>query len=431
MQPSPYTPASVAEVIAGRDPQLAHYTERLSYLADLHRLVPRIRVENGPRGMGKTSLLRHVQQMAESSGMATVWTTTNPGVGATLLDSVMEGLEAVSRDWSARTRERLAKIRDNFTISVSAAIPGIATFEASNRESKQGLDHPVEPGIQQFKAALVATVEAAEHEGRRGLVLFVDEIQDADDRSLRTIAHCWQEMQAESPTVPTALFAAGLPSSPGVIAAAVTHSERFDYRTLGPISDEAARVALAEPAGRLGVRWDLGALDVAVAYGRGNPFVLQVVGDEAWRGAGRPDSGGSITGDHVVRAVRSADASLSGLFRARWDRATSAEQRLMRAMAELGDGPLDRAAVVDRLGLSSSSAISIARGALIDKGLIEAPVYGQMQFTIPGFAGWIRRTTDAIVAADPTIAAARDRQQLLAQIAALQQQVNDLGGTSP
>lgn len=427
MQPSPYTPASVADIIAGRDTQLAHYAERLSYLADLHRLVPRIRVENGPRGMGKTSLLRHVQRRAESAGVATVWTTTNPGSDDTVLAAMLKGLDDAAKGWVSRSKERVAKLRRNMTLTVSAGLPGIATIEASNKDpqaSGGGQDSRDELGIQQFKIALIAAAQAAEQSGRRGLVLFVDEIQDADARSLRTIAHCWQELQAEHPTLPVALFAAGLPDSPGVISAAVTHSERFDYRTLGPIEDHAARVALAQPAGQLGVRWDPQALAVAVAYSHGNPFVLQLFGEETWQSAGRPDPGQVITPRHADQAMHATDAALDGLFRARWDRATPAEQRLMRAVATLGDGPIARAAVVQYLGYSSSDVISAPRASLIDKGLLEAPVYGELQFTIPGFAAWIRRTTETLPVAPPI--ADPERARLQTEIARLQQQIAQL-----
>lgn len=57
MQPSPYTPEEVARTIPGRSVPLGQIEERLAYLSDLQRLVGRSRVDQGPRGVGKTSLL--------------------------------------------------------------------------------------------------------------------------------------------------------------------------------------------------------------------------------------------------------------------------------------------------------------------------------------------------------------------------------------
>lgn len=81
MQPSPYTPGEVARAVPGRAIQLAEIDERLSVLADLGRLVGRIRVDHAPRGFGKTSLLREYQRRAEARGLLSVWVTAGEEAG--------------------------------------------------------------------------------------------------------------------------------------------------------------------------------------------------------------------------------------------------------------------------------------------------------------------------------------------------------------
>jgi hypothetical protein len=76
-------------------------------------------------------------------------------------------------------------------------------------------------------------------------------------------------LQARHGDLPVALFGAGLPTSAAVINAAVTNAERFDYRTLGGLSDEAAAIALAGPAQQLGVSWAPEALRLAVERAEG------------------------------------------------------------------------------------------------------------------------------------------------------------------
>ena len=75
MQPSPYTPGSVTPSVPGRERQLVELQERISYVRTFGRLSGRIRVEVGPRGIGKTSLLRKGQREAVDQGMATIWVT--------------------------------------------------------------------------------------------------------------------------------------------------------------------------------------------------------------------------------------------------------------------------------------------------------------------------------------------------------------------
>ncbi len=80
-----------------------------------------------------------------------------------------------------------------------------------------------------------------------GRVLRVDEIQSADVDSLRTISYAWQHLQSDGRDVPAAIFSAGLPNSAEVIGSTVTFTERFEYRPLKRLDDDAVRLALVPP----------------------------------------------------------------------------------------------------------------------------------------------------------------------------------------
>lgn len=58
MQPSPYIPEETAREVPGREPQLTDIAGVLARVALDGRFAGRIRVDIGPRGVGKTSLLR-------------------------------------------------------------------------------------------------------------------------------------------------------------------------------------------------------------------------------------------------------------------------------------------------------------------------------------------------------------------------------------
>ena len=113
-------------------------------------------------------------------------------------------------------------------------------------------------------------------------MLFVDEIQSADPAGLRTLAYAWQHLQSEGQDVPAAVFAAGLPNAPEVIASVVTFSERFAYRPLQRLDDDATMVALAGPSRALGVWWDDEALAAALTEVQGYPYSVQLLGDAVW-----------------------------------------------------------------------------------------------------------------------------------------------------
>ncbi|PZS34561.1 MAG: ATP-binding protein [Pseudonocardiales bacterium] len=387
MQPSPYTPGEVAREIPGRAVQLAQMEERLAYLIDLQRLVGRIRVDVAARGIGKTSLLREVQRRAEARGALTVWVTAGEDMG--LIPALAAEIHRKTHDWKADTRARLRELLEHLTVSLG--VPGIARVEATWAAGAAA------GGVREFEEVVRETAASARDEGRSGVVLFIDEIQSADADGLRTLGYAWQHLQSEGSDVPAAVFAAGLPNSPEVIANVVTFSERFAYRPLERLPPDAAMIALGGAARALGVEWDSAALAEAVATAQGYPYTLQLIGDATWAAAGYPDAGARLTIEHLQQGSVAMSADLNALFRARWEKATAGEQAFIRAMAALGDGLVRRADVARVMGVTSDE-LSVPRARLIDKGLIDVAGRGELQFTIPGFAEFVRSYTDGSTA---------------------------------
>ena len=280
MQPSPYTPGEVARGVPGRAVQVAQADERLAYLVDLQRLVGRVRVDVAARGIGKTSLLREIQRRAEARGALTVWVTAGEQAG--LVAALADEIARRTAEWHNETLGRLREALGRLTFTVG--VPGVATVEARFGRDEQPPTH----GVREFEAVVRRTVEAAHKEDRTGLVLFVDEIQSADPAGLRTLAYAWQHLQSEGQDVPAAVFAAGLPNAPEVIASVVTFSERFAYRPLQRLDDDATMVALAGPSRALGVWWDDEALAAALTEVQGYPYSVQLLGDAVWTAAGLP-----------------------------------------------------------------------------------------------------------------------------------------------
>ncbi|MBE7186971.1 ATP-binding protein [Jatrophihabitans endophyticus] len=381
MQPSPYTPGEVARDVPGRAVQLAQVDERLSYLLDLGRLLGRIRIDVAARGIGKTSLLREMQRHAEARGALTAWVTAGESTG--LVAAVAAELERLSTTWRGEAAKRLREAAGRLTITVG--VPGVASLEARPRTP---LDGPVR-GVREFEQAVRAAVEGARRHDARGFVLFLDEIQAADADGLRTLAYAWQHLQSEAADLPAGVFAAGLPTSPEVIARVVTFSERFAYRPLDRLDPDAAMLALVAPARALGVEWDRDALASAVALTQGFPYSVQLIGDATWAAAGYPAAGAVLTLAQVTAGERAMQVDLDALFRSRWENATPAERRLIRVMAELGgDRAVQRADIAARMG-TSTAELSVPRARLLDKGLVQAAGRGKLEFTIPGFADYV------------------------------------------
>lgn len=378
MQPSPYTPGEIARLVPGRAQQLADFNERLSYLVDLGRFIGRIRVDQAPRGLGKTSLLRAYQRRAHERDVLTVWVTAGEG---DLIAQIVAEIARVTASWSDGARRRMSAQLESLTLRIG--VPGVAGIDAKVRPANPAT---TAAGSREFEAVVRAAAAGDEH---AGLVILIDEIQSADPDGLRTLAYAWQHMQAEGVDVPAAVYTAGLPNAADAIATAVTFSECFAYRPLPALQPADEQLALAVPARGLGVEWDRDALEEAVAITRGYPYGVQLIGDAAWVAACLPDPGARITVDHIRAGRITMEADMEALFRARWANATEREREVMTVIAEIRDGPVKRADIASALGVTSES-LSVPRARLIDKGFIQAGDRGMLEFTIPGFAEFVR-----------------------------------------
>lgn len=385
MQPSPYTPGEIARSVPGRGDLLAEFEERLSVLVDLQRLVGRIHVVHGERGIGKTSLLRAYQRRAEQRGALCIWVTAGERSG--LVAQIVKAIRSATSSWPRATAAAIAHHLDKVTISVG--VPGVASVTTTTDVAAE----PSEVEARELEEILRAL---AKHRDRvPALILFVDEIQSADADGIRTLAYAWQHLQAETPDLPAAVYAAGLPNAPEQIAAAVTFSERFAYRPLEMLSTGAQVAALSDPASDLGVSWNPDALERASELAGGYPYSVQLYGDATWAAAGRPDAGATIVVGHVDHARSNVDRDMSALFAARWSSTTAAEKKFLGALAwlQVGSDAVERSRLADARGLSSTG-ISTVRSQLLEKGLIHTEGRGRLRITIPGFVQFIREQDD-------------------------------------
>ncbi|WP_217498812.1 ATP-binding protein [Leifsonia sp. C5G2] len=369
----------IAPEVPGRTRQLADFEERLSYLVDLRRLDGRIHVDHAPRGFGKTSLLRNYQRRARNRGVLAVWVTAGEGH---LIGQIAAELARETAAWSETARRKFGATLDSLTVRVG--VPAVAGVEATVRP---GAHAPAVPSMsREFESVIRVAAAGDKH---TAVVLLIDEIQAADPDGLRTLAYAWQHLQSEGADVPAAVFAAGLPNSADVISGAATASERFAYRPLPALQPQDEELALIVPARLQGVEWRPEALALALDTARGYPYLVQLIGDAAWTAAGRPDPGAWIELPHVLAGREAMQDDMEALFRARWSNATDMERDFMTAMAQLGDGSVRRIDIAERLGVTSAS-LSVPRDRLLNRGFIQASRRGALEFTIPGFADYIR-----------------------------------------
>ena len=339
----------------------------------------------GLRGVGKTVLLDRMREDAEAAGLETVRVEApeNRSLPALLAPQLRVALLRLSRHHKAKDL-------------ATRALRGLAGFAKALKvkfeDIEVGIDFDPEPGLadngdlEHDLLALLEVAGAAAQKANTALVLFIDELQYVAEEQLAALITALHRCAQRR--LPVTLVGAGLPQLPGQMGRAKSYAERlFDFPEVGPLSEQAARIAIAKPARQEGVDVDEDALRRIVEQTHGYPYFLQEWGKHAWDAA----SVSPITRRDVEQASRTAVAALDeSFFRVRFDRLTPAEKRYLRAMAELGPGPHRSGDIADQLERKVTS-LGPTRNQLIAKGMIWSPSHGDTAFTVPLFDEFMRR----------------------------------------
>ncbi|WP_337847857.1 AAA family ATPase [Sphingomonas sp.] len=368
--------------LAGRDALL----ERNAVALDRIRAgrAARPSVLYGLRGVGKTVLLTAMRDAAEGEGMAIVAieapeNRSLPGILVPALRATLLRLD------------RMKQASDGVKRALRA-LAGFAKLKVKYDDLEMGLDFDVEPGLADsgdleadLADLMVAIGEAAREKGS-AVVLVIDELQYVPEEQLAALISALH--RASQKQLPVTMIAAGLPQLVGQMGRAKSYAERlFEFVSVGPLDDPAARDAIRLPIEREGEAIDDAALDAIGEQTQGYPYFLQEWGKHSWDTA----DASPITEDDVAAATRSALAELdASFFRVRFDRLTPAEKRYLRAMATLGAGPHRSGDVADALGVKVSS-VAPTRNSLIAKGMLYSPAHGDTAFTVPLFDAFMRR----------------------------------------
>lgn len=387
---NPYTPGAGTppRELAGREAELRRFDLLLERLAAGRG--ERGIVLQGLRGVGKTVLMREfAERTAERGwGVGRLEATSGTDLRAELADMAAGALRQISA--KARAREallRAARFVRAFTLNATAD-GGVGL----SLDLEAALGEPAGSDIERDTIKLFAEVGAAAAANGTGVVFLIDEMQLLGREDLEAL--CAAAHRAGQDGLPVTVVGAGLPILPERLAEAKSYAERlFVFPELGALSEAAARQAILRPAetaiaGRP-VRYEETAVDLLLKRSERYPYFLQAYGLEAWNTA---PEGGLIRADDVDRASAPAQSELDrDFFETRFARATKAGRRYLAAMAELGDGPYASGEVAERGGWRAVTSAAPVRQTLVEKGLVYSPDHGRVDFTVPHFAGFMRR----------------------------------------
>lgn len=364
---NPFKPTAgmTPPVLVGRSSVLDDFTDGLDEGAGAPGRLMRI---TGPRGSGKTVLLTQLGELASERG----WTVINTSGKEPLCASI---------------QDQLARDKRIGGLDVKIALPFVTA------ETRLGGAR----GELSFRRAISDTTRAlTKHE--RGLLITIDEVQDASIEEMTAIATNVQYMIREEQNI--GLVFAGITT--GVLdllnGEGITFLRRALPEELAPIPiDEVAR-ALRKTIELTGLEISDEALTRAAEATHGYAYLIQLVGYHVWReGRRHVDASATITEKDARAGVRAAldrfdrsvlETALAGLTKPSMD--------YLLAMAQ-EEGVSSTAEVARRMGKPAASANTYRR-LLIERQIIESTAPGYVGFSIPFMREYLLRNRGELLA---------------------------------
>lgn len=310
----------------------------------------------GARGTGKTALLTRLSEEAENVGWISANVSALPGM---LDDILVRAQRASAHIIDAAEGARLKSVN-------IAPLGGIA-WEPGGKPAEN------------WRSKLETLIMLLEEQGT-GLLITVDEVKSNLDEMVQ-LAAVYQHFVREQRRV--ALVMAGLPSMVSELVSneSISFLRRARRHHFGRIPNVEIGEALGLTIRQAGRTIDPKALDLAIDAIDGFPYMMQLVGYEAW--LQNPDAkeisyedvrlGAALADremqDHVL------DATLRDLSRK--------DVEFLMAMAE-DEGDSRLADIAARMNVKSNYASQYKR-RLIEQGVIGERGRGEVGFDIPGF----------------------------------------------
>lgn len=342
----------------------------------------------GLRGVGKTVLLREIEQMAENSNYRVAFIEAHESrQKKSLAELLVPHLRRIlfNLDRGEMFSEKVKKALRVFKSFINGLKIKINDLEFSiDGEAERG---EADSGDLEVDLAtlFMAIGEAAKDRGS-AVAIIIDELQYLGEVELSALIMAVHRISQKS--LPLIVIGAGLPQIIGKAGNSKSYAERlFAFPEIGALNKTDASIAIQEPIKEFSVQFDDNAVEEIYKITKGYPYFLQEWAYHAWNVANQSP----ITLKDVKVATRLSIANLDkNFFRVRFERLTPAEKKYVRALAEFGAAPQRSGNIADKLG-KQVEQVAPLRGQLINKGMIYSPAHGDTAFTVPLFEEFLMR----------------------------------------
>ncbi len=334
---------NVPPYLAGRKQEQAYFQDCVEVLKN-KKPAPRNLILYGPRGNGKTALLRYLQtktRQREGASLGVVWATPraleNPGK----LVDLLVGDYAV-------LRSKIQSASFSFNFSIAKADTQI---DLSRRTLTLG----------------DLLQERCQHQP---LILIVDEAHRLDPQMGEDFLNASQEVRAEG--YPFLLVLAGTPNLEATLGKAnASFWDRSELAPLGRLSPKEASQAINVPLQEAGITFAPGVLEIIVQQTHCYPFFTQIWGDRLARKLDETN-GTEITSETVKAVEEEAITKRNAMYQVRFNELDRMEllpvaESVADAFIRLGDLALHRHALREAIERGMAGDEPITNDRIMEK----------------------------------------------------------------
>lgn len=371
--------------LAGRDDILEAASLQIKALAANYQ--NRSIVLYGLRGVGKTVLLNSIESIAEGEGVLVrhIEVEEKKGLIAPLASACCSLSSSLNK--IGLVKSKLEQIRNLFTSLTLSVDAGDGSLSFGFNEDALGASLASSRNLSgDFTDILVVLGKYAQAAGA-SILIGIDELQYAQKEELEALACALHRVTQLG--LPVMFCCAGLPKLLKMLGEAKTYSERqFNFVKVDSLPRDKAVEAIVRPAQKLDVSYSDEAVDAIIDYTEGYPYFIQELCSTIWISS---DSR-YVSLETVLECASLTDIRLDeGFFSVRYDRCTPRQKEFLIAMVRCGELPCTLANVAHYMGRDVSS-IGPLRAQLISRGLIYSAARGEVDFTVPQFDRYLRRT---------------------------------------
>ena len=382
LKSNPYRPGAglMPLYIAGRDEEIENVSQMFDALT-MNIPIQSV-IFSGLYGVGKTVLINRLQTIAEEKEIFCKHIEVEEKND--FISQIAECSQAFLRKVSKKEKFKhlIQKPLEAIKSLMISFDPEENTFSLSMQDRELYLSN----NLTQSLTEVFTTIGETAYKTQIPVCFFIDEIQYMRQKELGSLIAALH--RANQLGYPVMIIGAGLPKIYKMLSDEKSYSERlFLYTEIDSLNFEQSKKAIEEPVKKFEITYTDEAIEKIIDITKGYPFFIQQLCQIVYN---RTDNK-IIQASDIEQSITEFFERLNvGFFRSRYERCAESDKKFIFAMVKCGELPCTISNVAYNLNKTVTS-ISTTRAQLISKGIIYPVRYKELDFTVPEFAGYIRR----------------------------------------